>query len=596
MNFKKFHESKNLCPIANFYKTTDLYYSILFETPLPAGTYTISAEITSTSTESRISFRKNDMSQMIASNITIQTGRSQLTVTISEPCYALYIYGSTTVYDNIPIKFENIMLNTGSTPQPYEPYSSEVWHDIPYYIHKTATDTLTLPATLYPNDTSITVGLKGQSSQSGTPSPQNPVDVNGTGERTENLYLKKIANATINADGSITSNNAFDCYLAKVEANKQYIGTGFVYSFFVNEPFIGSGGSYDGQRVVAQVSDGFTSPIDGYVAVRHNTGITDAMLNSGSTAKPYEPYGYKIPISMGGTTNNVYLGEVQTVRQIKKYEFTGQESWVLTSAGYFYSSNAISDYNNGSILYREISSMFSHYIATTNNTNGNLLTNGCACLYCYNSSPTLVHEVYIRDERYLTADDFKTYLQQQYSAGTPVTVWYVLATATTGTVNEPLQKIGSYSDSLTTSIPCTAGENTLDVQTTVQPSEVTANYQGWHPVQSVHEKSKNLFDKSTAISGERILASSVVADATVAHSNYIDVTGVSNLAVSHKYTATNFYFYSDKTNASIGYVNGYTADVPTGAKYCRINIQIEDLNNTMLNTGSSALPYEPFWD
>jgi hypothetical protein len=46
--------------------------------------------------------------------------------------------------------------------------SDNQWHDVPYYQHKTATDTLTLPAVIYPNDTSITVGIKGQSNQSGT--------------------------------------------------------------------------------------------------------------------------------------------------------------------------------------------------------------------------------------------------------------------------------------------------------------------------------------------------------------------------------------------------------------------------------------------
>ena len=35
----------------------------------------------------------------------------------------------------------------------------------------------------------------------------------------------------------------------------------------------------------------------------------DVMLNSGSTALPYEPYGYKIPIVLAGQTQNVYLTE-----------------------------------------------------------------------------------------------------------------------------------------------------------------------------------------------------------------------------------------------------------------------------------------------
>lgn len=38
-----------------------------------------------------------------------------------------------------------------------------------------------------------------------------------------------------------------------------------------------------------------------------NDSITKAMLNSGSTALPYEPHGYKIQISCGGETNTIYL-------------------------------------------------------------------------------------------------------------------------------------------------------------------------------------------------------------------------------------------------------------------------------------------------
>lgn len=77
----------------------------------------------------------------------------------------------------------NPMLNTGSSALPYEPYSSEVWHDTPNYIHKTDTDTFTtLPAVLYPTGTTATVGLKGNTAQSGTPSPQNPVIPQGCGD------------------------------------------------------------------------------------------------------------------------------------------------------------------------------------------------------------------------------------------------------------------------------------------------------------------------------------------------------------------------------------------------------------------------------
>lgn len=80
-------------------------------------------------------------------------------------------------------------------------------------------------------------------------------------------------------------------------------------------------------------------------------------------------------------------------------------------------------------------------------------------------------------------DDFKSYLAAQYSAGTPVTVWYVLAEPETAVVNEPLMRIGDYSDTLSmeqagAQIPTANGSTTLDVETTVPPSEVYIKYRG----------------------------------------------------------------------------------------------------------------------
>ena len=65
-----------------------------------------------------------------------------------------------------------------------------------------------------------------------------------------------------------------------------------------------------------------------------------------------------------------------------------------------------------------------------------------------------------------TADKWKTYLRQQYANGTPVTVWYVLATEETGTLNEPLRKIGDYVDTIDSTqtsaqIPTSAGSTTI---------------------------------------------------------------------------------------------------------------------------------------
>ena len=57
------------------------------------------------------------------------------------------------------------------------------WTNTTHYIHKTATDTITtLPAVLYPTGTTATVGLKGQTVQSGTPTPDTPIMPQGTGD------------------------------------------------------------------------------------------------------------------------------------------------------------------------------------------------------------------------------------------------------------------------------------------------------------------------------------------------------------------------------------------------------------------------------
>jgi hypothetical protein len=84
-------------------------------------------------------------------------------------------------------------------------------------------------------------------------------------------------------------------------------------------------------------------------------------------------------------------------------------------------------------------------------------------------------------DNFASIDDFKSYLASQYAAGTPVTVWYVLAEPVTAIVNEPLAKIGDYVDELTFTdsqiqIPTAEGTNTLSVDTTLPPSNIEISY------------------------------------------------------------------------------------------------------------------------
>lgn len=376
------------------------------------------------------------------------------------------------------------------------------WTDTPHYIHNTDTGTITtLPAVIYVNDTTATVGLKGNMEQASGVSPDNPIQPQECGERTGNLWdgVIGVDNIILSQSGSPTQNNAY--------ALSEYIpvepNTSYIYHFYHNiaeNRQTYSICEYDSNRNVIppltlhkitenrDYNISFTTQANtAYIRINWKKAPDEnLMLNKGSTALPYEPYGYKIPISSANTTTPVYLGEVETTRKIKKYVFTGQENinyYAVTQGSlfrYVTTGGAIGQqiYNNA---------LCTHYVVTTVAERADNTLSG-------NASASSTNLDFI-DNRYNSVADFKSYLQQQYANGTPVTVWYVLSSATTGIVNEPLRKIGDYADEVSgITIPTTAGANTIDVDTALKPSEVTVNYHGWHPVSAVHERESGQWD------------------------------------------------------------------------------------------------------
>jgi hypothetical protein len=189
------------------------------------------------------------------------------------------------------------------------------------------------------------------------------------------------------------------------------------------------------------------------------------MLNRGSTALPYEPY-------VQPTLSNIYLGEVQTTRKIKKLVLTGEEEWTLQSINSYGIANLWTrlpvNFSNQQLGLSSHLSIQTTMIADTQ-TEGFFLTSSDV--------------IYIRISatRASTVADFKSYLAAQYAAGTPVTIWYVLATPETGIVNEPLRKIGDYADTVSyeqagVQIPANKGNTVIDVLTELKPSEMYIKY------------------------------------------------------------------------------------------------------------------------
>lgn len=172
---------------------------------------------------------------------------------------------------------------------------------------------------------------------------------------------------------------------------------------------------------------------------------------------------WKIPLTCAGQTVPVYLGQVSTVRRVKKLVLDGTENWRFASSD-----------SNRTVCKLGLS--------------GRYVVGYCTHINWKDSYEAQEYNRIVYDE-YLyvslengflnagTVDAFTSYLAQQHANGTPVIIWYVLAEAETSIVNEPLAKIGDYADELHSedagvTIPTIKGSNTLTVDTTLKPSKI----------------------------------------------------------------------------------------------------------------------------
>lgn len=200
---------------------------------------------------------------------------------------------------------------------------------------------------------------------------------------------------------------------------------------------------------------------------------------------------YKIPISSGGVTTNIYLGSTQTTRQIKKLELTGNENWE-TQTGQYCNNTALFTLWQRIIGIGKMQnrpSVNTHFISAASGVNPQTQNYVCSG---YHPIKDYSEYYYIRPSFStigITSETtganaiaaFKAWLAAQYANGTPVTLYYVLATPQTATINEPLMKIGDYVDSIDMAqagiqIPTVRGNNILTIDTAVKPSEVYIKY------------------------------------------------------------------------------------------------------------------------
>lgn len=181
---------------------------------------------------------------------------------------------------------------------------------------------------------------------------------------------------------------------------------------------------------------------------------------------------YKLTLTSAGQSVDIYLGESQTTRRIKKLVLTGEEDFVVANTHVF--RIVLAGY------LRELGETIAISTHYTCEPNVSGLTSDKVISFLVSSSGN--NYMYIRDTAFNSnIDGFKSYLAAQYANGTPVTVWYVLAEPETGIVNEPLMKIGNYADTVSmeqagVSIPTAAGNTIIDYNGEPKPDKVELTY------------------------------------------------------------------------------------------------------------------------
>ena len=358
-----------------------------------------------------------------------------------------------------------------------------------------------LPATLQ-TVAGYLAGYKiwGNTEQTGTPTPENPIMPSGCGVRTENFWnfqpsteysgvtltwngakivFSGICTSSSNLKKSITLSAG--TYTIKANANRipleDYNSCVDVYK---ESPYMLA--KIPNRNAINGIAN-FTLGNETTVSLRirieagvNYDGFTlEPMLNAGSTALPYEPYGYKLPILSNDTATDIYIGDTALAKdeyvdssegKIYKWADITGLSEPLCGIGEYTDSL---DLSTGTLtkrikklvltggtdeIYVYESSFTRFYVVIADMLGiGVRLTP----LYCthyrnvsdgrpigdvpnnsiYTGGGSTINNTYIKTTDYTSVTDFKSYLAAQYAAGTPVTIWYVLAEPEISTVPVP---------------------------------------------------------------------------------------------------------------------------------------------------------------
>jgi len=352
--------------------------------------------------------------------------------------------------------------------------------------------------------------IYGNTVQDGTPTPETPVEVLGCGVKTTNLInieQHNTENVSKSSDGSyfVYSYDKW-CWCIPTEIGKTYCVSVSLMNEYKNStkleialckgyrtPYTPNGSAIiraslkDVEAYKIHTRTFKFTATDEWLSINGmSTHVYTIMINEDSADLPYEPYGYKIPVTVSdgrnAVTTPVYIGSEPlhkigdyadyvdfkrgvVVRNIKKIVLTGDENW-------------LDNFHNANQNVYKIMNFANFRTLHISSANVGILR--CThILYAYPYPSNLFDRIVLVDDNvhphtlffstkksmgFNTVTSFKNFLAEQYELGQPVTIWYIAAEPE----EEPLENL--------LPIQTIKGSDVLTVGTTVQPSEMYIKY------------------------------------------------------------------------------------------------------------------------
>lgn len=339
---------------------------------------------------------------------------------------------------------------------------------------------LTLPSKFISNKTQFLKNLTifGHSVQNGTPTPDTPIEVESVGDRTKNLFDEQgigyfSGSRTVYGNISYSNGKLIYNFTPSTNGGKNSIGSNSFYleagTYTVSYPDLkelniylvkeNTFGSHDGGTNILTTSGTFTiqekTPFHFGLSVlsgKDYDEIFNIQIEKSSTPTSYEPYGYKVPVTVSGKN----LFDKDNFIQTNLYQSNAETAGIIrvlsnasTLLGFIFDVRKI----NGDItISRSVNGGAFRIFGTTDYPEAGVMATSLAI-----ANGELTATCDVTNYNYITvicvtgsSSALTTVLQElQIELGDTATEYQPYSSITTDIyLNEPLRNLGNYIDTM----------------------------------------------------------------------------------------------------------------------------------------------------